>query len=130
MIPQGFDIDIEVVSDISTAKTYKLCPYKIQGYTDELEALQQAINKVLSTDKYEHPIYGFSYGIDMESLIGKDPMYVQIELKRRIKECLLQDERITSVDNFRFAIMGDEILCTFDVVSIYGVLTIQQEVNI
>lgn len=130
MIPQGFDTEIEILSDINTTKTYKVADYKIQGFTDELGALEQAIYKVLNTEKYEHPIYSFSYGIDLESLIGKDSVYVQIELKRRIKECLQQDERIQRVDGFRFAIMGDEMLCTFDVISIYGNLTIQQEVNI
>lgn len=130
MIPQGYDVDFEVVSDINTTKTYKLSPENIQGYTDDLKALEQAIYKMLSTEKYEYPIYGFSYGIELESLIGKDPVYVQTELKRRIKECLFQDERVTSVDNFSFNITGDEMLCTFDVVNIYGNLTIQQEVNI
>ena len=130
MIPQGYDTEYEVLSDIGATKTYKLSTDKIQGYTDDLEALQQAIYKVLATEKYEYPIYGFSYGIDLESLIGKDPIYVQIELKRRIGECLFHDERVTGVSNFQFQVTGDEMLCIFDVGSIYGNMTIQQEVNI
>lgn len=130
MIPQGYDTDYEILNDIGTAKTYKLYPDKIQGYINELDALQQAIYKMLSTEKYEHPIYSFSYGIDLDSLIGKDPAYVQIELKRRIRECLLRDERITSVDNFVYTVTGDEMLCEFDVQSIYGNLTISKEVTV
>lgn len=129
MIPQGFDMGFDLTEDTETTKTYKLSSDKIQGYTDDLEALQQAIYKVLATEKYEYPIYGFSYGIDLESLIGKDPIYVQIELKRRIRECLLQDERIVSVDNFAYSVVGDEMLCEFEVESIYGNLTIKREVN-
>ena len=130
MIPDSLiKTDLEITEEPETAKTYKLSSDKIQGYTDELRALEQAIYKVLSTEKYEYPIYSFSYGIELESLIGKDPLYVQIELKRRIAECLLQDERIKSVDNFRFDVSGDEMLCTFDVSSIYGNITVQQEVN-
>jgi len=130
MIPQGYDEEFEALGDINITKTYKLYPDNIQGFTDGLDALQQAIYKMLNTEKYEHPIYSFSYGIDFESLIGKDPAYVQIELKRRITECLLQDDRITSVDNFQFEINGDELTCTFDVTSIYGTTTITKEVNI
>ena len=130
MIPQGFDVDYEVISNIDTTKTYKLSSDKIQGFTDELEALEQAIYKMLGTEKYEHPIYSFSYGIDLESLIGKDSVYVQIELKRRIKECLFKDDRITDVSNFQFTVTGDEMLCVFDVQSIYGNMTIQQEASI
>lgn len=118
-----------VTDEIETSQTYKLSSDKIQGFVDELEALQQAIYKVLNTEKYEYPIYSFSYGIELESLIGKDPVYVQIELKRRIQECLLQDERISNVDNFVFTVTGDEVLCTFDVTSTYGELTITKEVN-
>lgn len=130
MIPQGFDMEFELTEDIEATKTYKLSRDKIQGFTNDLDALRQAIYKVLNTERYEYPIYSFNYGIGIESLTGKDPTYVKIELKRRIKECLLQDERITNVDNFRYTISGDEMLCTFDVISIYGNLTIEKEVSI
>lgn len=131
MIPEAaISTDLTLTNSAETSKTYKLFSDKIQGFSDELEALQQAIYKILSTEKYEYPIYSFSYGIELESLIGKDSTYVKIELKRRIQECLLQDERITKVDNFNFVVTGDEMFCTFDVVSIYGEITISKEVNI
>ena len=130
MIPEPIDIDLEVTEGTETTKTYKLSKTNIQGFTDELEALQQAIYKVLNTEKYEYPIYSFDYGIELENLIGKDVTYVQVELKRRIEECLLEDDRIQSVDNFIFMVTGDEMLCTFDVESIYGELTMSKEVNI
>ncbi|MBE5966408.1 MAG: DUF2634 domain-containing protein [Lachnospiraceae bacterium] len=129
MIPEKIDIELEVTEDVETTKTYQLTSDKIQGYADELRALEQAIYKVLSTEKYEYPVYSFSYGIELENLIGKDPVYVKIEIKRRIKECLLQDERIKRVDNFQFSVSDDEMLCTFDVASIYGNTTITKEVN-
>jgi len=130
MIPRA-SIEIEIVPEevIETSRTYKLYSDKIQGYTDGLEALKQAIYKVLNTERYEYPIYSFNYGIELEDLLGKDPVYVQIELKRRIRECLLRDDRITEVDNFKFEVNGDEIKCTFDVHSIFGNLTISREVN-
>lgn len=122
--------DLELTENIETTKTYKTFDNKIQGYTDKLKALEQAIYKVLSTEKYEYPIYSFNYGIELESLIGKDRTYVQIELKRRIRECLLQDERIIDVNNFNYEINGDEMICTFDVTSIYGNLIITKEVYV
>lgn len=131
MIPKSsINIELSPEESIETSRTYKISGNKIQGFTDELEALKQAIYKVLSTEKYEYPIYSFNYGIELDDLIGKDPVYVQVELKRRIKECLLQDERIISVDNFQFTRAGDELTCTFDVISIYGTTTITKEVNI
>jgi len=131
MIPSRLlntELTVEEVTE--PTKTYKMTDTKIQGYTDELDALKQAIYKVLNTERYEYPIYSFNYGIELESLLGKDPTYVKIELKRRIRECLLQDERIKSVENFRFEVNGDELLCTFDVHSIYGDATISKGVTI
>jgi len=131
MIPKSsINIELSPEESIETSRTYKLSGDKIQGYVDGLEALKQAIYKVLNTERYEYPIYSFNYGIDLESLVGKDRTYVQIELKRRISECLLRDERITSVDNFRFEGSSDVLKCTFDVHSIFGNLTISREVSI
>jgi hypothetical protein len=131
VIPQSnIDVELSLDESIETSRTYKMVGDRIQGYTDGLEALKQAIYKVLNTERYEYPIYSFNYGIELESLLGKDPIYVQIELKRRIRECLLQDDRITEVDNFMFEVNGDEIKCTFDVHSIFGNLMVSREVTI
>lgn len=131
MIPQSnIDVELSLDESIETSRTYKMVGDRIQGYTDGLDALKQAIYKVLNTERYEYPIYSFNYGIELESLLGKDPIYVQIELKRRIRECLLRDDRITEADNFRFEMAGDTIKCTFDVHSIFGNLMVSREVTI
>ena len=130
MIPDAnIDITDSTSETIETSKTYKIINNIIQGYIEDNDALLQAIYKVLNTERYEHPIYSFNYGIELESLIGQDKLYVQMELSRRIKECLLEDERITSVENFVFNFLNDSILCTFDVVSIYGKNTISKAVS-
>jgi hypothetical protein len=131
MIPRGLiNVELSPEEGIETSRTYKITDNKIQGFTEGIEALKQAIYKVLNTEKYEYPIYSFNYGVELESLTGKDPIYVQVELKRRIRDCLLWDERITNVDNFRFESKGDTMLCTFDVSSIFGDFTMFREVNI
>ncbi len=131
MIPESLiTADLILENKDEPSKTYKMTESKLQGFIDELKALKQAIYKILSTEKYEYPIYSFYYGIELESLIGKDKDYVKIELKRRVRECLLQDERITSVDNFQFQEKGEILDCTFDVQSIYGILNISREVSV
>lgn len=131
MIPQRtINIELATEKTIETSRAYKITGNRIQGYTDGLDVLKQAIYKMLNTERYEYPIYSFNYGIELESLIGKDKIYVQIELKRRIRECLLRDDRITEVDNFKFEGKGDSLLCTFDVHSIFGNITVSREVNI
>ena len=128
MIVTEIEQNLEVLEIIEPGLTYKLNDETIRGNIDELESLRQAIYKVLATERYEYPIYSFSYGIDIGSLIGQDAVYVEIELKRRIKECLLEDSRITDVGNFVMNRACDELHCVFDVTSIYGTLQINKVV--
>lgn len=122
--------DLELTDDIETSKTYQISDDKIQGILDGGEAVKQAVYKVLNTEKYEYPIYSFNYGVELEDLVGQDPVYVKIELKRRISECLLMDERITGVENFSFISSGSRLQCNFDVISIFGSIPITREVNL
>lgn len=122
-------VTLSASDSTETAKTYQLTDTAIQGFIDGEAALQQAIYLMLNTEKYEYPIYSFNYGIELESLIGQDRLYVQLELMRRIKECLLNDDRIKSVENFEFSVSEDSIICTFEVVSMYGTSTINKEVS-
>ncbi len=131
MIPKSnLNDSLELVDEVETSRTYKILIGDSKGYIEGLGALKQAIYKVLSTERYEYPIYSFNYGIDIESLIGKDYDYVRIELKRRIEECLLEDERINSVNNFSFEREEDVLKCTFEVESIYGNIILNKEVEV
>lgn len=130
MIPTSNLDNIEIEQEIETTRTYKVIDNSISGYIDDLDALQQSINNVLNTEKYEYPIYSFDYGIELENLLGKDLEYIKIELKRRIEDCLLEDERIISVSDFSFVQNGDSLYCSFNVISIYGEISIDKEVDI
>lgn len=131
MIPDSnIDIDLDIIEVTETTKTYNLLNEDIKGYAEDLKALEQAIYKELSTEKYEYPIYSFDYGIELESLLGKDSTYVKIELKRRIEDCLNKYKEIEIVDNFEITVKGDELTCNFNVKSIYGDLLITKEVSI
>lgn len=111
-------------------KTYKLSEEKIEGFVDELEALKQSIYKALATERYEYPIYSFSYGIAWKELIGEERPFVRAEMKRMIEEALLRDDRILEVDGFEFEFSGDSCHCSFDVLSIYGNVEIETEVPV
>lgn len=111
------------------SRTYKLSDTRIEGFVDGLEALKQAIYKMLATERYEYPVYSFGYGIAWKELIGGEQPYVRAEMKRMIQEALLRDGRIREVDGFGFSFVGDTCQCSFNVSSIYGDIEIRTEVQ-
>lgn len=122
--------DLTLSDEIEQTRTYKVSTDKIQGIADGLTALQQTIEHILNTERFEYPVYTLDYGLRTDDLIGKDREYVEAELQRRIRECLLTDDRVTGVVNFQFAVDGDEMLCTFDVESIYKTISMSKAVTV
>lgn len=113
------------------SKTYKLGrdTNEISGYCDGMEAVKQAVYKALHTERYDWPIYSWNYGAELKHLFGKQMTYVYPELKRRIEESLLQDDRIKSVKDFSFEKTARNTLhATFIVESTEG--NFESEVNV
>lgn len=100
---------------------------RIAGKIDGLEAVKQAVFKILQTERYAYMAYSFDYGVELRSLMGQSPAYAQSELRRRIAEALLQDARIQNVRDFQFEQTGDSMTVRFTVESSAG--TFDQEVN-
>lgn len=122
MIPQIVDNIKSFETKIYPSKTYKVNfeAKQIRGFTDELEAVKQAIVFILNTERYMYEIYSWNYGIELNDLYGEPLSYVYPELKRRIIEALTQDDRIHSVDGFSFSHKDGEISATFTVHTIFG----------
>lgn len=94
-----------------------------------LEAMKQAIEIILDTERYQNQIYTSNFGRELKKLIGKPPEYVTSMLKRRIQEAFSPDKRILSVNDFLFDASDlGTLRCTFKVKTVYG--TIPGEVEI
>lgn len=121
MIPIGGDIqEIEEVQEPSRTYKLDLVNKRIVGTVDGLEAVKQAVYKILMTVRFEYLIYDTDYGSEIGGLQGRSAGYVRSELQRRITEALLQDDRITAIEDMNISIRGDEAFVTFTVVSVYG----------
>lgn len=101
-----------------------------KGYTDYLEAMKQACYKIIYTERYRHIIYSWNYGIELEDLFGKPLTYVYPELKRRIKEALLADDRVSEVGDFTFNHKKGEVVAHFKVVTEFGEFEMERAVRI
>ena len=113
--------------------TYRMDREKeyIKGKTDDIEAMKQAVYKILMTERYGSIIYSGDYGIELADLFGQPVSYVCPELERRITEALLWDRRIESVDNFRFDLSKRGIVSVrFNVQTVFGSSETERQVNI
>ena len=103
---------------------------RISGFIDGRDAIIQSIYLILTTERYESYIYNWYYGTEFDTLVGKERSYVQSELKRRIREALMEDDRITDVNDFVISFSKDVATVTFTVDTNVGDITINCEVNI
>ena len=102
----------------------------IRGYTDGQEAMEQAIYKILLTERFKYVMYSWNYGIELLDLFGMPVSYVCPELERRITEALTWDDRIESVDNFEFDLSKKGVIhVSFTVHTIFGDVEAEREVN-
>jgi len=132
MIPSttGF-LQQDFVIEEQPSKTYKmhLDESIILGYADGQDAMGQVIFNILNTERYQYIIYSWNYGIELIDLYGQPVSYVIPELKRRITEALLADERIISIDNFSFEVNKGKITCNFTAHTIFGDIETEKVVN-
>lgn len=103
---------------------------RIKGTADGLEAVRQAAEIILNTERFRWQIYQPYSGVELTALIGQDPGYAAAELQRRVREALMMDDRITGVSNFTYAIDGDALSAAMMVNSVYGDTNLTVEVSI
>ena len=113
-------------------KSYKMLidDEKVLGTVDDLAAIEQACYKALNTERYQHVIYSWNYGIELQDLFGKPIPYVYSELPRRIREALTQDDRVGDVTDFDLSHNKGDVLAKFKVVTNSGVIEMQKGVRI
>lgn len=133
MIPSTNSIlSTNLEMEVQPTKNYKMHIEQsiVSGFCDELEAMKQVIYKILNSERYQYIIYSWDYGIELLDLYGEPITYVCPELERRIREALVQDDRIDDVTDFNFD-LGEKrtIKVTFTVHTIYGGTQAEKVVN-
>jgi hypothetical protein len=133
MIPQNNDdlkLDFQFGELPTNTFFLRISNDNISGFADGLQAMVQAIYLILNTERYEHLIYSWNYGVELADLFGKPIPFCIPEIKRRITEALMQDTRITGVDEFTFDHSKGKIFTTFSVHTIYGTIEAERTLEI
>lgn len=134
MLPSNSLVNVSIEDqNISNKLEYSIDFNKKQissSFIGGIDALKQNINSILNTERYNYEIYSFNHGVELQDLIGEDPLYVKADIHRRIEEALMQDERIISLDDPCISIDGDKLYYNCLVNSIYGSIEIDKEMKL
>lgn len=122
--------NLEVIKQPS--KTYRLDINNgvVDGFLDDLSAIEQGIYKILNTERYDYLIYSWNYGSELSQLFGQPIPFVYSELERLISEALLQDNRIFKVENFEFSSIKNSVSVKFTAITTEGDLQVEKVVKI
>lgn len=123
--------DLEALEYRQPNLTYRLSDKIVAGKADGMEAIQQAIYHILSTERYSNPIYDDDYGIELEQYVGQDIGIIAADIEQTLKDALLQDDRIEDVtvnSVKKSENQNSACVVNFTVFTIYG--TIEESLNV
>ena len=103
---------------------------RLNGSAEDIEAVKQAIYFMLNTERYNHAIYSWDYGVELADLIGQPYSYVVPELERRVNDCLIQDDRIEGISDFTAEKGKNSVHATFTVHTIFGEIESEVTANV
>lgn len=108
------------VDGFHPSKTWRLSGNRLQGTIDGRKAVAQAVDLMLSTERFYYDIFSFDYGVELADLIGKDRSFVRADIQRRIEEALSEDDRITGISDFEISFDREAAIVSFTVNTIFG----------
>lgn len=131
-VDNSLDIDL-VAQEQKPSLTWKLdlSSNRIKGMIDNKDAVVQAVEKILLTERYAYRIYSWNYGAELQFYIGKDTDFVMADAEKTIKEALTQDDRILGVENFTAKLIDlNSVSVSFTVVSVAGNFDYEKEIPV
>lgn len=132
MLPQGLRVIDNSDEVEQPSKTYKLDfdRKRIVGYVDSVEAIAQAIHKLMLTERYAWEIYTQHYGVEFESLLGQPTDFVLAIFESRLRDAISADDRISGIKDLKVTKTDSSTIvasCTF--ITSQGTFEIREELN-
>lgn len=127
------DFPIVGVADESQlpSKTYRLDmdSGRIVGTVDGMDAVQQATRKALCTPRMKCLAYDDQYGNELQGLMYMKDItreYIESELPVLLKDALLCDSRIKSVEDVQCSFDGDHMYASMTVRTTFGDTSVEE----
>lgn len=119
----GIGLDTAIEFEDYPTYTFYVDPISQQvlRMEDGLTAMKQAVQIIFSVERYKWQIFSPNAGIELEGLVGMDFGFITSELKRRIEEALIPDNRILGASDFTFKQTdADVFFCSCTVNTVFG----------
>ncbi|GAP04876.1 DUF2634 domain-containing protein [Fructobacillus tropaeoli] len=116
--------------ELLPSRTYEVLNGRIMNLIDGQEAMRQAIEKALQTQRYSVAWLSKNYGTDLEQLVGKSLDYAKSEVKRMISETFAADKRIIDVEVTNIDEMNKTDLAVYvNISTSFGKVAVVKEVT-
>jgi len=127
ILPEDIDLDDVEFEELPT-NTFLVEKEQVAGMNEGIEAMRQAVEIMLTTERYDYQIYSENFGVELEDLVGEDPDYIRATFPDLIRDAFSIDERILREENYNFTATGDTMTITFDVVTVFGTFSTGVEI--
>lgn len=130
-LPQS-DIDLSkgVVFRDQPSLTWIADPvtHRLRGRGDNYEAVRQAVEVIVSVERFHWQIYSPNFGTDFTGLLGNEPGFVASELQRRLSDAFLPDSRLLGISDFAYEFENGVLTAAVTVNTVFGPVKASVEV--
>ena len=123
MLPQSsIDLSQGIVFQDQPSLTWIADPVtnRLRGRGDNYEAIRQAVEIIVSVERFRWQIYTPNFGADYDGLLGTDPGYAASELRRRLEDAFLPDNRILGIKDYAYTFRDVSLTVTFTALTVFG----------
>lgn len=133
MLPQSnIDLSRGIVFQDQPSLTWIADPVtnRLRGRGDNWEAVRQAVEVIVNVERFKWQIYTPNFGTDYDCLLGTEPGYAASELRRRLEDAFLPDNRILGIKDYVYSFKDVSLTVTFTALTVFGDVPGSMEVKL
>lgn len=133
MLPQSnIDLSRGIVFQDQPSLTWIADPVtnRLRGRGDNWEAVRQAVEVIVNVERFKWQIYTPNFGTDYDGLLGTEPGYAASELRRRLEDAFLPDNRILGIKDYAYSFKDVSLTVTFTALTVFGDVPGSMEVKL
>lgn len=93
---------------------------RLRGRGDNYEAVRQAVEITVNVERFRWQIYSPAFGMELDGLLGAEPGFAASELRRRLEDAFLPDNRILGISAFAYDFQDGTLAAAVTVDTVFG----------